>query len=63
MLEYGKGIETVGDLIKVLETYSPELKITIQQPRSWVKKQPDNTHTSILSIEVTKYWLKIKTHI
>lgn len=33
MLEHGKKIETVGDLMTVLKTFSPDLKISIQKPQ------------------------------
>ena len=54
-------IETVRDLIQVLQAFSPDLKIAIKQPRRWVKKQPDEAMTYITGIEMNGYWMKLLT--
>jgi len=54
-------IETVGDLIKLLSVFSPELKLAVTQPRKWVKKQPDSTQTYVNGISMDGYWLRLTT--
>lgn len=54
-------IETVGDLIRLLQAFSPDLKLAVVQPRKWVKKQPDNTQTYVQGIEMNGYWLRLTT--
>lgn len=57
----GNYINTVGDLIHVLQTVPPETKLAIYLPRSWVKRQPDETRCYIQSAEITPFFFNIKT--
>ena len=42
----------VSDLITLLQQANPNGDVRIMQPRSWIKKQPDQRKTSIISVEV-----------
>lgn len=42
----------VSELIYLLQAAQPDADVQIIQPRTWTKKQPDRTMTSILMVSV-----------
>ncbi len=55
---------TVGDLLAILGSVpNKDCEIIILQPRSWVKKQPDEARTKPVSVEIGQSFVRIKTHL